>query len=51
MTDQKKTDPKPPKSAKAEPDIDLVPMRKGGEEIDVHPSCVGAHKAAGWVEG
>lgn len=28
----------------------LVVMRKHGEEIAVHPSCVAAHRAAGWVE-
>lgn len=30
---------------------DLVRMSKAGDTIDVHPSCVAAHKAAGWVEG
>ena len=29
----------------------LVRMTKGGDTIDVHPSCVAAHKAAGWAEG
>ncbi len=28
----------------------LVTMRKGDETLDVHPTCVAAHKAAGWVE-
>ncbi len=32
-------------------DEHLIAMRKGGETLDVHPSCVDAHKAAGWVEG
>lgn len=34
-------------------DVDetLVRMRKGSEEIEVHPTCVEAHRAVGWVEG
>jgi hypothetical protein len=29
-------------------DNGLVPMVKDGEVIEVHPSCVEAHKKAGW---
>jgi|GEM_PF-2037463 len=30
---------------------DLVRMMKCADTLDVHPTCVAAHKAAGWVEG
>lgn len=26
----------------------LVSMKKGDETLDVHPTCVAAHKSAGW---
>jgi hypothetical protein len=33
----------------AAPDhVALVAMTKGGETLDVHPTCVSAHKQAGW---
>lgn len=28
----------------------LIAMRKDGETIKVHPSCVADHKRLGWVE-
>lgn len=28
----------------------LVLMTKGGETLEVHPSCVADHKRCGWVE-
>lgn len=28
--------------------VELVPMTKGGEVIEVHPSCVAAHESVGW---
>ena len=31
-------------------DVGFVPMTKAGETIDVHPTCVKSHKAAGWKE-
>ncbi len=27
----------------------LQPMEKDGETMNVHPSCVAAHQAIGWV--
>ena len=32
----------------AEPTVQLVTMRKAGETLDVHPTCVAGHVAAGW---
>jgi hypothetical protein len=39
------------KAPKAEPSKEegLVPMTKDGETLEVHPSCVDAHKKAGWT--
>jgi hypothetical protein len=40
--------------AKAEakqPEAGLIRMTKDGEHIDVHPTCVASHKAAGWKLG
>lgn len=31
--------------------VALVRMVKGDEALDVHPSCVAAHKTQGWKEG
>jgi len=31
-------------------DDGLVAMRKGGESLRVHPTCVADHKSLGWVE-
>lgn len=28
----------------------LVELRKGGETIKVHPSCIEAHKRQGWAQ-
>lgn len=36
------------KAKEKEVDDGLVPMKKGGETLRVHPSTVHAHKAAGW---
>lgn len=36
--------------APAEPAEGLVRVQKSGEALDVHPSCLAAHKALGWVE-
>lgn len=27
----------------------LVTMTKDGEELEIHPTCVHAHEAAGWA--
>jgi len=46
-----KTEPVPvAKAAKSDPDPGLVTMHKEGATIAVHPSCVHAHRAIGWVE-
>lgn len=39
-----------PKPGQAEAKSHLVPMRQGDEEIAVHPTCVAAHRARGWIE-
>lgn len=39
------------KDKQQEPGIVLVGMKKDGESIKVHPTCVDAHIAAGWVVG
>jgi hypothetical protein len=46
-----KQDPSGAKPAKPEPvRIEpLVRMTDGAHELHVHPSCVEAHKAAGWL--
>lgn len=31
-------------------DAGLVRVTKGGDVLDVHPSCVAAHKSVGWAE-
>lgn len=28
----------------------LIPVAKGGEYLEVHPSTLAGHKAAGWTE-
>lgn len=28
----------------------LIPVAKDGEYIEVHPTCLAAHKSAGWKE-
>jgi hypothetical protein len=30
--------------------LELVPMTKDGQTLEVHPSCVADHKRQGWVE-
>lgn len=53
MTDTKKTAAKPTKADAKEPSapgVVLVTMRKGGDTIDVDPSCIAAHHTAGWRE-
>lgn len=30
-------------------DPDLVLMAKGGEELEIHPTCVADHERLGWV--
>lgn len=29
---------------------DLICVTKGGEALEVHPSCLAAHLAVGWVQ-
>jgi hypothetical protein len=36
------------KAASEDKDDGLVEMTKDGETLRVHPSCVEAHKSAGW---
>jgi hypothetical protein len=36
--------------ASASPEEGLVRVVKAGESLDVHPTCLAAHKALGWVE-
>ena len=31
-------------------EIELIPVTKDGEYIEVHPSTLGDHKRLGWVE-
>lgn len=31
-------------------EIQLTPVTKGGEYIEVHPTTLGDHKRLGWVE-
>ena len=52
MTEQIKDDEQPKgKARQAKPDESLlVAMRKDGDTIKVHPSCVADHKRLGWVE-
>ncbi len=35
--------------APSTPDDGLVVMTKGDDELAVHPTCVEAHKRAGWL--
>jgi hypothetical protein len=49
LSDQEQKAPK--EKARAEPkadEVELVTMTKGDESLDVHPTCVAAHKAVGW---
>lgn len=36
--------------AMGRPEEGLVRVVKNGEALDVHPTCLAAHKAQGWVE-
>jgi len=31
-------------------DVNLIPVLKNGEYLEVHPTCLADHKALGWVE-
>ena len=50
MARLKKSAPEPVQDQSApEPvQLDLVLMEKGGETLEVHQTCVKAHKDAGW---
>lgn len=53
MSEETKPQKKPTKAAPDAPkvasdDVDLVAVRKDGDTIDVHPSCLAAHLRAGW---
>lgn len=37
-------------SASGDHGVQFVLMHKDGDEIEVHPTCVAAHKQAGWKE-
>ena len=32
------------------PEIELIPVSKGADYLEVHPTTLAGHKAAGWVE-
>lgn len=31
-------------------DVKLIPVSKGGDYLEVHPTTLASHKAAGWKE-
>lgn len=45
---KKPTKPAPDAAKVVVDDVELVAVRKDGDTIDVHPSCLAAHVRAGW---
>lgn len=48
LTKEQRAERDAAKAAAPSDTTELVTMQKDGESLDVHPSCVKAHQAAGW---